>query len=118
LTFTPAAGPGSTCATAGTVTLGSSYTYDYPSLGGSHWWTFSAAASTTYYVKVTVNSGGSGSCNVSKGTCALPTLLFTIMGSGCNTLNESSAVTVLIQITGPVLGTGNYTLKCDTGSCP
>ena len=110
--------PGSTCASAGTMVLGTSYTFNVTS-PNSAWLKFAATGGTQYRVRLTLNSGAIGACNVQTGTCSSLSLQFALFGTGCGTTTPGSSTTVFVEITpNIIMGPGNVTVNANAGNCP
>jgi len=111
--------PGATCSAAPVVTLGTDYTFSIAS-GVTHWFKFPATSGVQYKVRCTVNSGSISSVTVTTGTCGSPTFQFILNPPflSCNTFTPGANTDGMIAVAGPLMGTGNYTIHANTGSCP
>lgn len=111
-------GPGATCATAGAMSLGSSYTVTVPAMG-QHWWTFPATAGTTYRVRYVRNSGSAiTAATLLKGSCPTPSIVGSLSISGCNSFTAASGEAGFVRVDGDPGGSTNYTITPDAGNCP
>lgn len=111
-------GPGATCGTAGTMTLGTGYTYTVPAMG-VHWWTFPVTNGTTYRVRYVRNSGGPAEiASLYHGSCPTPTLVGSLSLAGCQQFTAGSGEAGYVRIDGDPAGPTNYTITPDAGTCP
>ncbi len=115
--------PGGTCSTAGNWGPLGSRT-ESVAIGSAGWWYFAGNPSTTYHVRLTINSGDFGSINVYRGDdCATQEFVGSLFTSGSCvsfTLDHvgGSYLYCWIAFTGALVGTdANVTIELQTGGC-
>jgi hypothetical protein len=111
--------PGTSCATAGAITLGTTYTGPPPTGLAQDWFSISVTNGTTYRVRKSL-TGGPGLLLVLywQGTsCAGLSPLAPTPGSLCDSFVAPYTGTIWLQIN-PQPGASSYSITPDVGSCP
>ena len=109
----PAPTPGSTCATAGVISLSTLYTYTLTGIGQQNWFTLVLPTTRSYTLTTTGVVGGVSSSQYEGGSCPMPNLLdtrITTNGPPVWIWNGSAGDTVWIEFTN-LSGTHSYTLE-------
>lgn len=111
--------PGTDCTSAATISLATNYTNNI-SDPAQHWYKVAISGSTVYHVTITYNSGSVGSAELKTGTsCAFLSSQGTFGGgSNCLSFSVFADSTLYILVNSAFFGSGNYTIRADTGSCP
>jgi len=112
------AGPGATCATAGLMTLGTTYTFTVPAFG-THWWYFPTVNGTTYRVRYVYNSGDTtNGATLLHGNCPSPTLVGPLPVAGCQQFTAGASEQGYVQVTGGFMSGTNYSITAAAANCP
>jgi hypothetical protein len=101
-TFTPGGiSPGGSCASAGTITPGQSYSGTVPAFGVQAWFTFAVTSGTQYTVTLSGVTGFSAQVMISfPGSCPVPTFLAIQGGNGSYVHTYGSTGSAWLQIMG------------------
>lgn len=114
--------PGSSCTSAGVISsFDTNNTFTIGS-GVQQWFQFPVTNGVTYYCKVTVNTGSIGSALFYTGSdCTSKAERFSLFPfpTACNTYAvTATGHNAYILVTAGLFGSGNYTIRVGTGSCP
>jgi pimeloyl-ACP methyl ester carboxylesterase len=104
-------GPGSTCASAGGMSLGAPQTWTNAGAFAIDWWKIAVVSGSHYTVTLTIVSGGPIAGSVMQGTCPSPTFLGPISPpSYTYGFTAGSSGTMYVSV-GPAISATTYTIE-------
>jgi hypothetical protein len=110
------AAPGLTCATAGAIVAGTTYTFTIAP-GTANWFTLPISSSGTYHLRVNSVSGFGTNGNFSTGACPSPGPAATVFGAGCSAASLTGPATVLVWFLTFAFSGVTYSFIFDAGTC-
>ena len=117
--YTPgAAPPTATCAAAGTLVLGTEYTFTIGTTE-TQWWKFPVANGVQYHIQTTNVGFGSATFIGNHGSsCAgLSPLSYSVTGPDCWEFTSGATDNVYLTFTGNPMSPETYTVIVDAGAC-
>jgi len=113
----PAPTPGASCAAAGAMVVGQSYSGNAGGFGTSQWFKFPVLNGTTNKVTLST-SNGALSVALHYGTSCPPTFFATLVNPAvCGNHTSSADENIYIQVFGVFSGSTAYTITTASGSC-
>lgn len=109
--------PGTSCATAGTMTLGVPVDVTVPSGFTILWLKFAIVSGTTYHVTASAFTNISSVVVDTGPDCSSLTHQFSLFGNGCNSFVAPSSGWCFVQFSPGFFGDGSVTVVGDTGGC-